>query len=253
MTEPFAADIAPLIDKTVIAMHRAVGPTGGQLVRQAGLPNAGLLVDLLIPLLAGPADIPALHSIERYTPYERFIDGIEQHVAQGMLRRSGGVVTATPAGLELLRDVRRAQGIAISELWSDRSDAVARLRPLADKVLNSVDDPGPAFSLQKPPVQADSAAQGLHDRLTSLRYYRADAHAAAWQAAGLTTAEMVAGPPRETIEAETNRLAARPYKILFEGERDSFLDALKALALSGCRENRRQAGGLDERAGHPVG
>ena len=41
-----------------------------------------------------------------------------------------------------------------------------------------------------------------------LRYHRADAHAAAWQAAGLTSAairQMAAGPARDAIEVETNR------------------------------------------------
>lgn len=232
MTEAFAAEIAPLIDGAVISVHRAVGPTGRHLVRTAGLPGAGLLVDLLVPLLAGPAEMPALHSIERYTPYEEFVGTIDEHVVQGMLTHTGDAVVATPAGLELLRDLRRAQGIALIALWSDRLDAVAALRPLVDKVLNSVDDPGPAFSLLKPPAQADSAARALHDRITALRYHRADAHAVAWSAAGLTAAEIteLTGPERDHIEAETNRLAARPYKILTESERGTFLDTLKILA-----------------------
>lgn len=232
MTEAFAAEIAPHIDRASISVHHAAGPTGAQLVRVAGLPHAGVLVDLLVPLLAGSAEIPALHSIERYTPYERFVGAIDDHVTQGMLTRSGDVVSATPAGLELLTDLRHAQGIAITALWLDRPDTVATLRPLVDRVLDSIDVGGPAFALLKPPDQADSAAHSLHDRMTALRYYRAEAHAAAWQAAGLTAAEIVelTGPERAHIEAETNRLACRPYAVLSDDERGTFLDAVKILA-----------------------
>lgn len=232
MTEAFAAEIAPLVDRATISVHRAVGPTGGQLVRAADLPRAGVLVDLLVPLLAGSAVRSALHSIERYTPYEKFCGTIDEHVIQGMLTLTGEIVSATPAGLELLADIRRAQGFAAAAFWSDRLDSVALLRPLVDRVLDSIDDGGPAFALMKPPAQADSAAQALHDRVTALRYYRADAHAAAWAAAGLTAAEIpeLTGPERDHIEAETNRLADRPYAILSEAERSAFLDAIKILA-----------------------
>jgi hypothetical protein len=232
MTEAFAAEIAPHIDNATTSIHHAVGPTGGQLVRTAGLPRAGLLVDLLVPLLAGPAEISALHRVERYTPYEKFSGTIDEHVTQGMLSRSGNIVVATPPGLELLTDLRHAQGLAITVLWSDRLNTVSTLRPLVDRVLNSVDDDGPAFALLKPPAQAESTAQELHDRITALRYYRADAHAAAWTAAGLTAAEIpeLTGPERDRIEAETNRLAARPYVVLNDDERGAFLDAIKVLA-----------------------
>lgn len=213
MTEEFAAEIAPYIDSATISVHRAAGPAGAQLVRTAGLPRAGLLVDLLVPLLAGSAEIPTLHSIERYTPYEEFLTAIDEHVTQGMLLRSGDIVSTTPEGQELLTDLRHAQGLAITVLWSDRPDAVGILRPLVDRVLESAQDGGPAFGLMKPPPPADSAAHALHDRITALRYYRADAHAAAHQ-----------------DEAETNRLAARPYGVLADDERAAFLDAIKILA-----------------------
>jgi hypothetical protein len=72
----------------------------------------------------------------------------------------------------------------------------------------------------------------LHHRLSVLRYHRADAHAAAWQAAGLTSAtirQMAAGPARDAIEVETNRRAGQPYAALTPDERLTLLAGLAAL------------------------
>ena len=73
----------------------------------------------------------------------------------------------------------------------------------------------------------------LHHRLSVLRYHRTDAHAAAWQAAGLTSEAMTrlpAGPMRSAIEAETNRRAGVPYATLSADERVALLAGLAALA-----------------------
>jgi hypothetical protein len=66
----------------------------------------------------------------------------------------------------------------------------------------------------------------LFNRLAVLRYQRADAHAAAWQAAGLTADEIVAlppGPARDAIEQETNARNAAPYHALSTAERVTML------------------------------
>ena len=60
----------------------------------------------------------------------------------------------------------------------------------------------------------------------------ADAHAAAWQAAGLTSAtirQMAAGPARDAIEVETNRRAGQPYAVLTPDERLTLVAGLAAL------------------------
>jgi hypothetical protein len=68
--------------------------------------------------------------------------------------------------------------------------------------------------------------------LSVLRYHRADAHAAAWQAAGLTADAMIQlpeGPLRAAIEEETNRRAGVPYAALSIDERVALLAGLAAL------------------------
>ncbi|MFC7591284.1 hypothetical protein ACFQYP_51990 [Nonomuraea antimicrobica] len=94
--------------------------------------------------------------------------------------------------------------------------------------------PGGALELLAPPYEPDGAGPGLllFNRLATLRYHRADAHAAAWQAAGLSATEIVGlagGPLRTGIEAETNRRAAAPYEVLSEPERETLHDVLLKL------------------------
>jgi hypothetical protein len=72
----------------------------------------------------------------------------------------------------------------------------------------------------------------LLNRLGALRYHRADAHAAAWTAAGhtaLSIGELAAGPERLAIELETDRRAAGPYAALSADERLTVLADLAAL------------------------
>ena len=76
----------------------------------------------------------------------------------------------------------------------------------------------------RPPYEPDGTPPGvlLLNRLGTLRYHRADAHAAAWTAAGHTAAsiaELPAGPERLAIELETDRRAAGPYAVLSAEER----------------------------------
>ena len=93
---------------------------------------------------------------------------------------------------------------------------------------------GDAYLTMAPPYEPADATVGvlLHHRLSVMRYHRADAHAAAWQAAGLTSEAMMqlpSGPVRAAIEAETNRRAGVPYATLNADERLALLAGLAAL------------------------
>ncbi len=108
---------------------------------------------------------------------------------------------------------------------------VERIAP----VLAAADrDGGDAWRAMAPAFEPERAGPGLRllTRLGTIRYHRADAHAAAWQAAGLTAAEVVAlpsGPVRDAIEADTNRRASTPYAALAPVERAALRDDLRAL------------------------
>ena len=105
---------------------------------------------------------------------------------------------------------------AAAGLWSGNRATAAGLSELAGRlVVAAVASGGDAYAAVAPPYEPPGASPELllHHRLAVLRYHRADAHAAAWQAAGHTVATirgLAEGPERERIEAETNRRAGRP-------------------------------------------
>ena len=94
--------------------------------------------------------------------------------------------------------------------------ALAALNDLAGRVVQAgLATGGDAYMTMAPPYEPADATVGvlLHHRLSVLRYHRADAHAAAWQAAGLTAEAMIQlpeGPMRTAIEAERTEAPAYP-------------------------------------------
>ncbi|MEO3892706.1 hypothetical protein [Nonomuraea sp. B5E05] len=94
--------------------------------------------------------------------------------------------------------------------------------------------PGGALEVAAPPYEPEGTSPGvlLFNRIAALRHHRADAHATAWQAQGLTAAGIVAladGPLRARIEAETNLRAASAYRTLSADERDTLHGGLLKL------------------------
>ena len=80
------------------------------------------------------------------------------------------------------------------------------------------------------PREASAWVSRLWSVVTVLRYHRADAHRAAWQAAGLSAEEVQVLPAGPAMDAETNRLDAPIYAALDADERLDLLGGLGALA-----------------------
>jgi hypothetical protein len=145
-----------------------------------------------------------------------------------------GGFRATPRGLAFLADFWVAQDSALAELWAE-ADLVARLAETVGRVLEAAVAEAGAALLAMAPVHEPPGASPrvlLLNRLGTLRYHRADGHAAAWIAAGLTAAEiqaMSSGAERDAIEADTNARAAGPYTVLTADERLHLLADLAAL------------------------
>jgi hypothetical protein len=120
-------------------------------------------------------------------------------------------------------------------MWQDHTERVERLLEPVGRLLEAGQrSGGSAFATTAPPYEpaGATARTRLLDRLGTLRYHRADAHAAAWAAAGHTArtiVELAPGPDREAIEAETNRLAGAPFAALTPDERLLLLADLAAL------------------------
>jgi hypothetical protein len=141
----------------------------------------------------------------------------------------------THRGRELLERLTAMQGETITKLWADHArslpmliDATSRVTGAAGRELPRARYP--AFNLMHaaPDPPAATPAHLLLTRLTTLRYLRADAHAAAWFDRGLVAPHADA-LERQAIEADTNANAAPPWSTLTPNDRASVLAALTDL------------------------
>jgi hypothetical protein len=233
----FAALAAPAVDRAFIAGMRAGGLAGKELVRSYGSQAVGYLIDLRNPLAAGRAVTePELAAVYRYTDPAKVRASIQRSLDHGLLDRSGaGSIAATGRGRAFLADLFALHGQVLDKRWQPHRERVARLNALLARLLTAAAaTAGPAWAVQAPPYEPDGTPANVRllNRLGTLRYHRSDAHAAAWQAAGLTAAGIIAapaGPQRAAIEQATDERAAPPYAELTAGERLSLLADLAAL------------------------
>jgi len=235
----FAELVAPAVSRAFVAGMRAGGTEGRDLVARYGGVAVGYLIDLRNPLAAGrglgPADLAAVY---RYTDPAEVRETVRRSVDHGLLvEAADGTVTAAETGRAFLRELTDLHGRVLADRWP--ATWVDRLNPLLGRVLAAAGATGgPAWAVQAPPYLPPGTPPGVQllNRLSTLRYHRADAHAAAWQAAGLTAAELAAMPwgsewsqQRQAVEEDTNRRAADPYRVLTADQRLGLLADLAAL------------------------
>jgi hypothetical protein len=234
--------IAPVIGRTFIAGMRAGGADGRELVASYGGRAVGYLIDLRNPLATGRRLTPAeLAAVYRYAPAEQVRETVRRGVEGGLLDQApDGAVAASERGHAFLRDLFALHGRVLGERWGGGLAApVERAnRLLARLVEEAAATAGPAWAVQAPPYEPPGTPPAvlLLNRLSTMRYHRADAHAAAWQAAGLTAAEIAAmpwgtpwQPVRRQVEDDTNRRGAPPYAYLDPEQRLALLADLAGL------------------------
>ncbi|MET7707171.1 hypothetical protein [Micromonospora sp. NPDC005413] len=243
----FAGLLAPAVDRTFRAGMLAGRDGGGAELTQryGGVAATGFLVDLRTRLAApgGTVDGPGFAAITRYHDPAACQRAVDKQVAYGMLYRDpDGSLCATERGTAFLTELYQVHAEVTEELWAGHDERVSRLVAALGRLLSYAlvlaDEEGPlggsAFVAMAPPYEPDGTPSGvlLLNRLGTLRYHRADAHAAAWAAAGHTAssvAALPAGPERLAIELETDRRAAGPYAALSAEERLTMLADLAAL------------------------
>ena len=216
---------------------RAAAEPGRELVLSYGGRAVGYLIDLRNPFAAGrPVRRDDLPEVYRYQEREAIWQAVDRSIEGGLLTESSdGVLAPTDRGKAFLTDLFALHSRVLAERWGGQVTRVSRLNDrLARLLAEAAATAGPAWRVQAPPHEPPEVDPGvwLLNRLSTLRYHRADAHAAAWQAAGLTAAEMVAlppGPAREAIEHDTDVRAAAPYRLLSPDERLELLADLAAL------------------------
>ncbi|MET8123397.1 hypothetical protein [Micromonospora sp. NPDC005189] len=243
----FAGLLAPAVDRTFRAGMLAGRDGGGAELTQryGGVAATGFLVDLRTRLAApgGTVDGPGFAAITRYHDPAACQRAVDKQVAYGMLYRDpDGSLCATERGTAYLTELYQVHAEVTEELWAGHDERVSRLVAALGRLLSYAlvladeegDRGGSAFVAMAPPYEPDGTPSGvlLLNRLGTLRYHRADAHAAAWAAAGHTAssvAALPAGPERLAIELETDRRAAGPYAALGAEERLTMLADLAAL------------------------
>jgi hypothetical protein len=256
--EAFASLIAPAIDRVFRGGMRVGWERGGRelLDRHGGSETVGWLIEFRTALGWPGREVSPMGfaTVTRYRDAGECGRSLAAAAERGALElTAAGRFRATERGHEFLRELYEHQATAKAEHWAGHEDRVEGLLEPVGRVLEAALAPvldgtatngrtastaagtgGGAFVAMAPPYEPAGTCPGvlLLNRLGTLRYHRADAHAAAWTAAGLTAAgvaEMAPGPERDAIEAETNRRAAPPFAALSAPERLAFLADLAAL------------------------
>ncbi|GAA3622421.1 hypothetical protein GCM10022419_130100 [Nonomuraea rosea] len=229
----YAAAIAPVIDAAHVNVHAAALRAATDLAVTSGL-TPGLLSDLRFTLPLRPLTRPALATIYRYGDVPGRDADLRDHLREGALEADGdGRLRLTAKGRTFVDALYALHAATTERVWPGHD--LPGLAGLAGRVLDGAERlPGGAFELVTPPYEPAGAAPGLllFNRLAALRHHRADAHAAAWQAEGLSAAAIVglrAGPQRARIETRTNLRAAAPYGVLTPEERQTLYDGLLKL------------------------
>ncbi|ROO52246.1 hypothetical protein EDC02_7162 [Micromonospora sp. Llam0] len=239
-----AALTAPVVDRVHRAAMAAADTAGAELRQRYGGPAAvGYLVDLRTRLAApaGLVDAAGFAAVTRYQDSASCQRVLDKQVAYGMLvRHPDGALRATERGGAFLTDLYALHATVTGQIWgAEHAARLVRLVELTGRLLAAAladSDTGgqDAFRAVAPPYEPEGTPAGvlLLNRLTVLRYHRADAHAAAWAAAGHTARSIVdlpPGPARLAIEQETDRRAAGPYQALEPEQRLTLLADLAAL------------------------
>ncbi len=237
----FAELVAPAIDRVFVAAMASCRTGGGVQVSQryGGAAAVGPLVEFRTRLAhpGGTVTAAGLAAVTRYRDPEKVRSALAGSVAHGMLTIGpAGEVCATALGHAYLDEIYAGQATVLEPLWlTTPAERVARLLAELDLVLaTALGTGGATLAAMAPPYRppAGSPAVELLNLLGTLRYHRADAHAAAWLAAGRTAAEMVTlapGPARTAIERDTNERAASAFTVLPAERRLVLLADLAAL------------------------
>ncbi|MEV0388764.1 hypothetical protein [Nonomuraea sp. NPDC050643] len=229
--QEYAAAIAPIISVVHVNVHAAASRAVTELSETSGV-TPGFLSDLRFMLPLRPLTRAALAVIYRYRNGDA--PGLRRHLNEGTLAEyDDGTLRLTDKGLKFVHRLYDLHAAAAGRIWAGGD--LPGLATLTGRVLDAAERvPGGALELVTPAYEPEGAEPRLllFNRLAALRYHRADAHALAWQAEGLSAAEIVSltdGPLRARIEAETDLRAAAPYGVLSAGERDTLYDGLLKL------------------------
>ena len=260
-----AAEVAPEVDRLVLAVNNAVD--GARLSEAAGerVLDWMLLNGLGDFMVAGvlTEEIAALRS--RYRPRDVVLRGLHGLEQQGLVERHGPALAATEELRPPIEAMMHARADAASTMWRGHEDDVEQASRTAQALAELASDDHAVAAVHRALPAPDDPFLRLHSRLVTLRYIRQHDHAAAWLGQELTVAEIVAmtglwngegaspgdglsqlvarglasdDPPaltdagrsmRAEIEADTNERSQAIFTALGEDETAEFLTVLRRL------------------------
>ena len=226
----YAELIRPVIGRAYFGVRYGVRGTLSALAGRRAL-SPGVLPDLGAALMIAPLSTGELGELYRYKA-AWLAESLALHEKQGVLARNGDSWALTPEGRGFAEELWSAIGAFAEELWKPSARVVPVLTSAVDRLLERARTTAGAGFAALDREYAYEGALALYVRLGVFRYHRADAHAAAWRAAGLTADTVVAmspGPEREAIEAETGRRDAGVYAGLSVEERFELMSRLGSL------------------------
>jgi hypothetical protein len=233
----YAAMVRPVIDRVYVGVRAASRDRVRAVYERFGL-RPGFESSFYFGLLARPMPAGSFAAATTYSGSD-MTGELEQGIA---VVDDAGTWRLTELGREVALAVQRAIGDGAAEFWGRRSietlpglTVVPRIAELVGRLLEAgLVTGGPAFRAVAPVYEPSDATPSLQltSRLGALRHHRADAHRAAWSSAGHTLAqlrELPAGPARQAIEDQTNRLDEPIYAALSTDERLELVAGLAAL------------------------
>ncbi len=157
-----------------------------------------MFAQLRTALATRPVTAAGIAAVYRYRDPDEVRGDLDGLRAAGLINAAGdGGIEATEIGRAVLVGMYQVGAEVTGQRWSQHDDALAALNDLAGRVVQAgLATGGDAYMTMAPPYEPADGTVGmlLHHRLSVLRYHRADAHAAAWQAAGLTAEAMIQLP-----------------------------------------------------------
>jgi hypothetical protein len=222
-----AVAVAAELDRLVPGGHRLIRDELRRTARTKP-PHFGVLVELRGPLAAGPVSLRVVAGLFRYA--EHIVDAVDDLVADGWLKRSANAVVATPMTMDVLDTMRGAAGRALDAAWGVPLELLTRMDTVVRGAVGT--SAGPVFDALAAVDPPAGPAVKLFERCNALRHHRADAHAAAWLAVGMTATSVAAvastDPVRQDVETATNRMASRAFRPLSTVERSELCAMLRA-------------------------
>lgn len=191
----YAAEIAPHVDRLVIAVHRQARATHSAAMdawrADAGLDAPGLLINLRPFINDRVEHADLLARLHRYQHPASTAAATAAAVEAGVIRQD---VTATDRGIELAAQLTELQRATINELWAGHDEVFELVGPLTTVVDRLPEHyAGDEFTLTRAFVALDRPTPTgpflVHHLLTVLRYLRADCHSEVLTEAELTPGE----------------------------------------------------------------